>query len=301
VSTSADSADSAGAPASIPAPWLELVDDAAMFPPGNAPLPDAVAAYRERRDEPWAPLVGPLVVSDRSLPDLASLLAGDDDVPPVPVSVVCSGGAGSLGPTAHWAGEAGGAELRALEIALRDLDDLPGSARRVVRAAEAVTVSGVEVPVHVEVPLPARAEETPGWLDALDEIAAADLRLKFRTGGPDADLVPTPEALAAGIEAALDRELVFKCTAGLHHAVRHHDSATGSVQHGFLNVLLATRASLDGQDAVAALTETDRVAVLARVEEVGADALVRARRWFASFGCCGVQDPYQDLVDLGLV
>lgn len=300
MSTSAGSPGSPGAPATIPAPWLELVDDAAIFPPGDAPLPDAVAAYRERRDEPWAPLVGPLVVSDRSLPDLGTLLAGEGDHVPVPISVVCSGGAGSLGPAAHWAGEAGGAELRALEIALRDLDDLPGSARRVVRAAEAVPVSGVDVPVYVEVPLPT-AQAGAGWLDALDEIAAADLRLKFRTGGPDADLVPTAEALAAGIEAALDRELAFKCTAGLHHAVRHHDTATGSVQHGFLNVLLATRASLDGQDATAVLATTETDAMLAGVDEVGADALARARRWFTSFGCCGVQDPYQDLVDLGLV
>lgn len=293
------SADSPGAPATVPAAWSGLVDDAAMFPPGEAPLADAVAAYRERRDEPWADLVGPLVVSDRVLPDLARLL-DPGDTPLLPLSVVCSGGAGSLGPAAHWAGETAATELVALEVALRDLDDLPGSARRVVRAAEAVAVTGVEAPVYVEVPVPP-GPPSPGWFDALDEVAAADLRLKFRTGGLDAEMFPSPAALAACVEAALDRELAFKCTAGLHRAVRHRDDATGAVHHGFLNVLLATRASLDGDDPGAVLAQDDPAALLARAEDVGTDALARARRWFVSFGCCGVEDPHDDLVDLGLL
>ena len=39
-----------------------LVDDAAVFPPGNAALPDAVAAHREHRAAWYADLVGPLLV-----------------------------------------------------------------------------------------------------------------------------------------------------------------------------------------------------------------------------------------------
>lgn len=278
--------------------WARLVDDAAVFPPGEAPLDEAVAAYLSRRDEPWSILVGPLVVGDRSLPDLADLLSPAGD--PVPVSVVCSGGAGSLEPAARWAVDLEQVTLRALEVALRDLDDLPGSARRVAAAADAVAAADVEPHVHVEVPpLPDDGRAAPGWLAALDEVAAADLRLKFRTGGPQ-HLTPSPAALAAQIEAALDRELAFKCTAGLHHAVRRVDEA-GRAEHGFLNVLLATRASLDGEDAVAVLDETDPQAMLARVDAVGADALTRARRWFTSFGCCGVEDPRDDLARLGLL
>jgi hypothetical protein len=293
------SADSTGAPASVPAAWADLVDDAAVFPPGEAPLPDAVATYRERRDEPWAPLVGSLVVGDRSLPELAGL--ADPGAPPLPVSVVCSGGAGSLGPAAHWARATAGVELATLEVALRDLDDLPGAARRVVRAADGVAISGVEVPVHVEMPpLPPHGQPGTGWLDALDEIAAADLRVKLRTGGLEADLFPTASALAAGIDAALDRELPFKCTAGLHRAVRHRAS-TGFEHHGFLNVLLATRASLDGGDPVEVLEEDDPAALLATLHELGPDALARTRRWFVSFGCCGVEHPHHDLVELGLL
>ena len=113
--------------------------------------------------------------------------------------------------------------------------------------------------------------------------------------------VPPAAAVAAFLEAALDRETPFKCTAGLHAAVRHHDETTGGERHGFLNVLLATRAALDGEDFEAVLAERDPQALLARWEEVGPDALVRARRWFTSFGCCAVSDPVEELVELGLL
>ncbi len=281
--------------------WTRLVDDAAIFPPGEAPLSDAVTAYAARRGEPWSDLVGPLVLSDRLLPGLPDLIDGDAQ-PGLALSVVCSGGAGSLEPAAHWARQTPGVELAALELALRDLDDLPGSARRVSLAADAVASAGIESPVHVEVPaLPPDGRADPGWLAALDELAAADLRLKFRTGDPTGTRAPSAAALAAQIEAALDRELAFKCTAGLHRAVRAVDPGTGEASHGFLNVLLATRASLDGEDVAPVLETTDPETMLARLHHVGDDALVRTRRWFTSFGCCGVEDPYDDLVRLGVL
>jgi hypothetical protein len=107
--------------------------------------------------------------------------------------------------------------------------------------------------------------------------------------------------VAGWIDAALDRETPFKCTAGLHHAIAHRDHATGFEHHGFLNVLLATRQAFDGatQAEVATLLAdhypNDLVA-LARTSD-----LVGARRWFTSFGCCEVREPLDDLVGLGLI
>jgi hypothetical protein len=279
----------------IPSEYAALVDDAAIFPPGNASLGDAVRDYRRHGDGPYAALVGPFVVGDVRLPELIDLLAAGDDAAPLPVTVVVSGGAGALEPATRWATGTPLLELRGLEIALRDLDDLAGAARRVVTAADL----GVDVPVHIEPPLQQVATAT--WLAALDEVAAADLRLKFRTGGLEADAFPSAGVLAAAIDAALDRELPFKCTAGLHHAVRHRAPDTGFEHHGFLNVLLATRAALDGDDIAAALEEHDAEAVVAGLDAVGSDALVRARRLFTSFGCCGIDDPLSDLIALGLV
>jgi hypothetical protein len=141
-------------------------------------------------------------------------------------------------------------------------------------------------------------EPSSGWLAAVDELAAREVPLKFRTGGVDADAFPSSRELAGCIDAALDRELPFKCTAGLHNAVRHRDPETGFEHHGFLNVLLATRAALDGEDVVAVLEDTDPVA---RVKEVGEETLARTRRWFTSFGSCSILEPHHDLVELGLL
>jgi hypothetical protein len=270
------------------------VDDAAIFPPRGLALGRALEEHREHLGEPYAPLLRAFVVSDGRLPELVELTAGSDV--PLPVTVVVSGGAGSVEPAARWADGAASLDLVGLEVALRDPEDLPGNVRRVAAAG----ALGLDVPVYVEPPQPTE-ELAHGWLSALDEVAAADLRLKLRTGGTEPHLHPSPAALGAAIDAALDRELAFKCTAGLHHAVRHTDPATGVTEHGFLNVLLATRAALDGADVVAVLEERDGGALLRLAGGSGAEALARTRRWFTSFGCCDACDVLEDLLDLGVV
>jgi hypothetical protein len=60
----------------IPAMVARLCDDAAVFPPGLASLPDAVRAYLDRQGTWYADLVGPLVLAAAALPRLAPLLTG---------------------------------------------------------------------------------------------------------------------------------------------------------------------------------------------------------------------------------
>jgi hypothetical protein len=106
------------------------------------------------------------------------------------------------------------------------------------------------------------------------------------------------------VEAALDRELRFKCTAGLHRALRHEDRETGFSHHGFLNVLAATRAGLDGastDEIAAVLDEHEAAEVLGLLRKAGPDGLVSARRWFTSIGSCSVLEPLEDLIDLDLL
>ena len=265
--------------------WSHLVDDAGIFPPGDTPLHEATASYAARDAEHGAGLAGTFVLKDTDLP----LVRGFGG----PLSVVITGGAGQI------AGPAGlcrklGLDLAGLEIALRDLDDLAGNAQRVVAAVYAARDAGSldpDLPVYVELP---PTEPSHQWLAAADEVAGAELRLKYRTGGLDADSFPAAPTLAAWIDAALDRETPFKCTAGLHRALRH-TGADGFEHHGFLNVLVATLQAFDGAapDAVVATLEDRQL-------EPG-DDLDRARRWFTSFGSCSVAEPLADLRELGLV
>ena len=279
------------AASALPSAWSGLLDDAATFPPGDVPLAEAVETYDARRSQWYAGLVGSLVCKDTDLGSVDRRL---------PLSVVVSGGAGGVAGALRLAVRHDH-HVAGLEVALRDLDDLPGNARRVVAAVEAARAEGVladDTAVYVELP---QADPGTGWLAAADEVAAAELRLKLRTGGLDDDLFPSADRLAACIDAALDRETPFKCTAGLHHAVRHRDEATGFAHHGFLNVLLATRALFDGAtaaDAVALLESTDGASLAGRADE---SAVTGARRWFTSFGSCSVREPLDDLLALGLL
>jgi len=264
--------------------WSGLVDDAAIFPPGNSPLPEAVSAHVARREEWYSDLVGSFVVTDVQLPEVST---------PLPVAVVVTGGAGAIEGALKLAAK-GGHDVAGVEIALRDLDDLAGNARRVAATADA---NGLE-PERVYVELP-HVPNTGSWLRAVDDVASAGMRLKFRTGGLEQHAFPHAHALARWIDAALDRETPFKCTAGLHNAVRH-DNVDGFTHHGFLNVLLATIRAFDGaapDDVAALLDERDPDALVAAARE---EDLVRGRRWFTSFGSCSVREPLDDLTALGL-
>ncbi|MFC7472388.1 hypothetical protein ACFQVA_40145 [Actinomadura keratinilytica] len=58
--------------------FAAFCDDAAVFPPGELPLAQAVPAHLRHVTAAHAPLVGPLVVPQARLPELAELTAGHE-------------------------------------------------------------------------------------------------------------------------------------------------------------------------------------------------------------------------------
>src|SRR5882757_11111801 len=72
-----------------------LIDDAAMFPPGNAPLDRALAEHLEHRSAWYAELVGPLLIPADRMADLVEVVARQ----PVP-STLSVGVIAALGPEA---------------------------------------------------------------------------------------------------------------------------------------------------------------------------------------------------------
>ena len=180
------------------------------------------------------------------------------------VNLVVTGGAGAIEPAVTWVARSEGLELRAVEFALRDEEDLAHNAQRLIQVVDSLGEA---------------ARRRRGLRGAAGPAGHADPRLARgarrarRSRDPPevphrravaTTCSPTSSQLAACIEAALDRELPFKCTAGLHNAVRHRDEETGFEHHGFLNVLLATRTSLDGggpEEVARVLDETDGAAL----------------------------------------
>jgi hypothetical protein len=131
---------------------------------------------------------------------------------------------------------------------------------------------------------------------ALDEVAAQGLRAKIRCGG---ERVPTVEEVADFIRGCRSRGLVFKATAGLHHA---YPTAEG--EHGFLN-LLAAAVFGDEEEALrerppafaldaASFRWRDREAPPARLADVRASLL-------HSIGTCSFFEPVEELEQLGIL
>ncbi|MEJ3743088.1 hypothetical protein WEI85_07365 [Actinomycetes bacterium KLBMP 9797] len=274
----------------MPALLAHLVDDAAVFPPGSASLPDAVTAHRDHRAAWYAELVGPLLLPASALAATGPFLDPDERLT---VGVVADTGLDAL-PAAIAAADPR-VVVRQVEaaVAKRGEDPRPGLRRLLTLLADQ-PFSG-----YAEVPL------TWGLLAALDTLAEAraaglPVAAKFRTGGLAAELFPTPVELAAVICACRDRDLPFKLTAGLHHAVRHTDPETGFVHHGFLNVLVATATAVEGAEVAEvaeALAATDPVSL---VEPVHTRRDAERPLW-NGFGSCSVLEPLTDLIRLGLI
>jgi hypothetical protein len=130
----------------------------------------------------------------------------------------------------------------------------------------------------------------------LDEVAARGLRAKIRCGG---ERFPTAEELADFIRGCRERGLVFKATAGLHHAY-----PTDAGEHGFLNVLAAAvfgneeealgeRPQAFALDA-ASFRWRDQEALPTRLADVRASL-------FHSIGTCSFFEPVEELEQLGVV
>ncbi|NYJ02963.1 hypothetical protein HNR19_003661 [Nocardioides thalensis] len=260
-----------------------LYDDAAIFPPGNGPLDEAVPAHRAWLRSPYAGLVGVFVCAAARLDELVAL--GAD----FPVSVTYPPAVEAPGVEEAVYGRHETHET--LDIASVEV---PFAEDRWDLLAAAVRRTRVFAEVALGDLTPALAERLGG----------AGMLLKVRTGGAEASMFPTAAALAGGITTAVAAGLPFKLTAGLHNLLRHRDPATGFEHHGFGNVLAATASALGGAGAdevarVLDTTDADTVAGLLRglsATEIGA-----VRRQFLSFGTCSIQEPLDDLAALGLL
>jgi len=279
--------------------FRRLFDDAAVFPPGNSPLPHAVSVHLWHRQTNRAVLLGPLVVPAADLPRLATIVAETADTMPDhhPAELEDLLGLAVTVPTPLKVGAAVAAaravpfaRLAALEVAIPN--DL--QADQVVPALQAALGDPAETAVYVEIPRDHRRDPLLAALSGTRYLA------KFRTGGIRADLYPGEVELAESLVALAAAGVPFKATAGLHHALRNTDPETGFEQHGFLNLLTAANAAIEGADVdklVPLLADRDGARVAAAVGRLPAGV----RETFRSFGTCSISEPVAELVALDLL
>ncbi|MBB6345318.1 hypothetical protein ACWGH8_00280 [Nonomuraea muscovyensis] len=250
--------------------FTALVDDAGLFPPTSLHMDEALA--RHRRDEER----GSAVLAQRFLcpasrldglrredyvPRRIGLIVDTPEVPPFD-------------------------DLPVDLVEIRPADDTPVAV--VARRVAARLPHGVRL--FVEVPARAVSGDVPEGVG-----------LKVRCGGLTGDAFPPVEHLAAFIRSCADRELPFKATAGLHHAVRHFDPSLGVDRHGFLNLVLAVCEAVEQRDPAPVLRTTDADRLVRHARSVPADTAKHARELLVSYGSCSTATPLADLKQLGLI
>ncbi|HEX6054234.1 MAG TPA: hypothetical protein VFY98_00320 [Intrasporangium sp.] len=267
-----------------------LVDDAAVFPPGLAPMDVAVREHVDFQDGPYAAQLGPLLVPATAAAEVAALAARDPRAArsPLQVGLVVRPG-GSLEPLTE------GVHLMRDEPAVH------------VASVEVGWSPGWRQVLELGLPLVVEVGRGAAQAHGLDEIAeagthGASVRAKFRTGQTPNWPWPDEAALAGFLHATVARGLAFKLTGGLHHVVR--GDAGGEPMHGLLNVLVATHDALEGAGTAhlaRTLEVTDVEQLVGRLTALDAEDIERLRGSFTGFGCCGVLDPLTELEALGLL
>lgn len=140
-----------------------------------------------------------------------------------------------------------------------------------------------------------------------------ELGFKLRCGGVKADMFPSIDEVAFALNRARDYNIAAKCTAGLHHPIRHYADSVQTKMHGFFNVfggaMLSYAHDLSDHELAKIIREedpehfkftddgfvwNDLMVSIDEILELRDVALV-------SFGSCSFDEPREDLEQLGLM
>ncbi len=272
-----------------------LFDDASLFPPASLPMADAVAGHLRHQAEWYREMSGPFVCPDTKITELSAALTAAG-VAELDLALVLPGGAAGLDAAVDGVFADPRLRLRAVELPAAACESIATAVADVAAALDRAPLAGavafIEVPARDFTTAAARAVDDHRYL------------AKVRTGGSTAEAFPDDQTLANCLVTLAQARLAFKCTAGLHQAVRHRAADTGFEHHGFLNVLLAVAAALDDasrEQVAAELADRDAAQVAAKISNLDVETVSAVRSLFTSFGTCSTDEPINDLVTLGLV
>jgi hypothetical protein len=243
-----------------------LLDDETLVQLPETPVPALLARHSELR-KAYRSLLATFVVPDRRLADVARQIPPG---PSLPVSVITSGGAGGLLALARH--DVSGVDIVAVEPTLRDLDDLAGSAARVVSAAAEL---GPPVTVFIELPY------APGWKAAVELIEAAGLYGKIAAGHAE------PQQVVEQLSILIEADLPFKIT--------------GARNGDWLSLLLVVEGLVAGAnlDDAAALMRLDDHQIGEAMSGWGPTTQSRVRRRVRRLGTGRLQEVINSLTRYG--
>jgi hypothetical protein len=298
--------------ASLRALLSGLIDYAGLFPPAQLPLDQALRNDAAYRASPDAWMLGRFVCPAARLKDLTAF---------PPLSVVGRGGATASDFLA------GQRQDREDMLALRQRRPDAAIACYEVRLSNELlhpergkelrsALAGLEEPKAAFY----EAEHGPRWaasvsvlVPALAESSSRQTGLKIRCGGATAAAVPSVGDIAFALAECRKAGVPAKCTAGLHHPLRHFDAALGTNTHGFFNVFVAgvlghargldaeaLRPILEDEDPAHFRSDDDGLS-WQDLHATTAEVATARKRAVISFGSCSFDEPREDLRALGLL
>lgn len=302
-----------------------LIDYAGLFPPAQLDMAPAVQEYATLREGQYAWMLGRFIVPASRIFELCETIESQYEeaaVQAFPLSVIIDAGtdaqpwlskaANAIAQVVHANGGGHPVAVEALEVpvpalaAARDTyDSVVGQFGMVAQNA------GLrQLPIFVEFPRDGTWAAHLGG--AMAALGRARFGAKIRCGGATPQAVPQSKEIALFFRSAFESNVPCKATAGLHHAMRGRDAATGVTQHGFLNLLAAQmllRSGATDEELVRVLDDEDPssfgitdAGFSWRGQTAAAQQILAARRdGFTSYGSCSFEEPVEDLVKLGLL
>ncbi len=312
-----------------------LIDYAGLFPPAALDMDTAVKQYASFRGEPEAWMLGRFIVPAGRLSELAvcaekhlvtggpwgvSALLGNRNDRVTALALLPEQCRAIIGFEADLEGLA---TVEVLEVPIPD-DASPDNLPEFLNAfLDGLKEAGIEerelfwelpasAPENLELPL---LQAVANMAHSRSGVHKAALRLgaKLRCGGVTAEAFPSVERVARVVAYCRDLQLPLKCTAGLHHPVRHQAKEPKVMMHGFLNVfgsgLLAHAFGWNADKLAQIIADTEATSFHFEAGEfswrehtVQADTLRSLRsQYLCGFGSCSFDEPRDDLQNLGLL
>jgi hypothetical protein len=304
-------------------PFLsKILDYAGLYPPANLPLEEAFKNFVEYQDSPDSWMLSRFVIPAKRLPHLTPLMPATPD-----------------GLTFTTLGRSGSTADEFLVNLQLDIDDvltfrethgataivdmfevaLPSSALTdstqthdlVKDASDILNKNGITVFFESSSgeDWQPRAENL---IRALRKLKDRHVGFKLRTGGVTADAFPSTEQIAWAIASVRDAGVPIKCTAGLHHPIRHYNESVQTKMHGFLNVfgagVLAEAHGLS-QTQIQSILEDENPEHFSFDGNgftwkdlcIATSEITKSRLFATSFGSCSFDEPREDLRNFGIL
>lgn len=266
----------------------QMVHEAALYPPGSESMDRGIADRIFPENAAKVRIVGPFLRPVDRFSEMQNQFPSDEECD----SALLGSDPSRLANTYFTAVKHKRLRVTRIELALLDEDsDNFGAISYIGRHLLGVIV-------FAEVPR--QADLGP----ILDRLALEAYGAKMRTWGLASEMFPSEEEVARFLVESLRRSLPVKVNAGLHSAVHHRDDMTGFEHQSFLNFEVVECQIVQGEElsqCIGTLRQRDSFKIVEMLTDLAPKARAATRALFVGYGSCSIDQPYQELLKLGLL